>query len=33
MVANPVLEEVTDEAPSAEEVHEKVEAEGEEPCR
>jgi RNA polymerase sigma-54 factor len=31
MVANPVLEEVTDEAPSAEEVHEKVEAEGEAP--
>ncbi len=31
MVANPVLEEVTDEAPSAEEVREKVEAEGEAP--
>jgi len=31
MVANPVLEEVTDEAPSAEEVREKVEAESEAP--
>jgi RNA polymerase sigma-54 factor len=31
LVANPVLEEMTDEAPSAEEVHEKVEAEGEAP--
>lgn len=31
MVANPVLEEVTDEAPSAEEVREKVEAEAEAP--
>ncbi len=31
MVANPVLEEVTDEAPSAEEVREKVEADAEAP--